>query len=99
MAKVPSLKYLCQDVIINFIEKNNYHPRLINDVCKRVPHLLLERIFKILLERNVMTDVALLAFLIPDRTVLRVNFAIHIRNSTFKQISYNCPCLVIIIVI
>ena len=93
---IPSLKHLCQDVIINFIEKNNYHPRLINDVCKRVPHPLLERVFQILLERNVMTDVALLAFLIPDRTQLKVCNAIHIRNSTFKQISYNCPHLVII---
>ena len=92
--KVEPLKNLCQDVIITFIEKNNYHPRLINDLCKRVPHRLLERIFQILLERNVMTDVALLAFLIPDRTQLSMSKAVQIRNATFKQIYYNCPQLV-----
>lgn len=93
--RVPTLKSLCQNVIIDVMEKHNYHPRLINDICKRVPHTLLERVFQILLERNVITDVALLAFLIPDRTQLNMSKAVQIKKATFKQISYNCPHLVI----
>jgi hypothetical protein len=89
-----SLKSLCEIFLLKTLEKNNYHPKLINDLCKRVPHPLLERIFETLLERNAITDVALLAFLIPDRTQLVMNKCVQIRNATLKQISYNCPNLV-----
>lgn len=91
---VPSLQYLCQDAILAIVEKNKYHPRLINDLCKRVPHPLLDALFTSLLARNAITDVALLAFLVPDRTQLNMSKAVQIRNSTFKQISLNCPHLV-----
>jgi len=92
--EAPSLQHLCQDAILTFVEKNKYHPRLINDLCRRVPHPLLERVFATLLARNAITDVALLAFLVPDRTQLNMSKAIQIRNCTFKQIPMNCPHLV-----
>ncbi len=90
----PSLRNLCEDVLIAFLERNHYHPKLINDLCKKVPHPLLERIFETLLQRNAITDVALLAFLIPDRTQLNLKRSVQIRNATLRQISFNCPNLV-----
>ena len=92
---VQSLIVVCQDVILKTLEKHNYHSRLINDLCRRIPHPLLERILEALLERNVITDVALSAFLVPERTSLNMRKATFIRNATFKQISFHCPHLVL----
>jgi len=91
---VPTLVSLCQTMIIGFLEKSNFDGRLINDLCKFVPDSLLEPIFKVLLERGAVTDVALMAFLVPNRLRLRVRQALKIRNSVFKQIGMNCPNLV-----
>ena len=94
---IPTLKYLCEDMLLVILEKNNFHSRVINDLCKRVPHPLLERVFSCLLERNVITDVALMAFLIPDRAELSMKKTVQIRNATLKQISFNCPKLVCLV--
>mmetsp|Transcript_22785 Transcript_22785/g.38022 ORF Transcript_22785/g.38022 Transcript_22785/m.38022 type:complete len:469 (-) Transcript_22785:381-1787(-) len=90
---VPTLVTICQQKIIKILEDNEFHGRLVNDLCKHVPDALLEPIFNVLLERGAVTDVALLAFLVPGRMSLRVRQALKIRNSIFKQIGLNCPNL------
>ena len=47
-----------------------------------------------MLEKGLITDVTLLAFLVPNRHFLKINQAKQIRNSIFKQIGLNCPNLV-----
>ena len=47
-----------------------------------------------MLERGLITDVVLLSFLVPDRRALKLNQAVKIRKSIFKQIGLNCPNLV-----
>lgn len=91
---IAPLSILCQNVILETLERNNFHPKLINDLCRRIPHYLLEGVFNELLERRALTDVALVAFLVPGRTDLKMKGSVQIRNATFKQISYNCPNLV-----
>eukprot|EP01036_Dinobryon_divergens_P028249 gene28249-37165_t len=70
--------------------------RLIHDLCKYLPDNLLEPIVTVLLsmlEHGLITDVVLLSFLVPDRRVLKLNQAVKIRKSIFKQIGMNCPNL------
>ena len=91
---IPSLQSICQNEIIKVLEQREFDGRLVNDLCKYVPDVLLEPIFSVLSEKGVVTDTALLAFLVPSRLALRVHQARSIRNSTFKQIGLNCPNLV-----
>lgn len=96
-SNVVSLTVLCQRALLNYLEVNDYHSRLINDLCKRVPSPLLEFLLESLLQEKRITDVALSFFLIPDRLQLSMCGSVGIRNATLKQIGFNCPNLVIII--
>ena len=90
---VPTLVSICHDKIIKILEKTNFYGRHVNDLCKYVPTHLLEPIFTILIEKGIITDTSLLAYLIPNRTTLKLHKLKHIRNSIFKQIGFNCPYL------
>jgi hypothetical protein len=78
------------------IEISNYSSRLINDLCKHTPMHLLDPLLAVIVSRypQALTDSALLAFLVPSRTRLALPNAVHLRNSTLKQIAYNCRDLV-----
>ena len=76
------------------LEKSDFHGRMVNDLCKYVPEHLLEPIFASICLDGRITDTALMAFLAPSRTTLRVCQALSVRNSVFKQIGLNCPNLV-----
>jgi hypothetical protein len=91
---IASLQSICQAQIIKVLEQRQFDGRLVNDLCKFVPDILLEPIFSVVLEKGVITDTALLAFLVPSRLTLKIHSARSIRNSTFKQIGLNCPDLV-----
>ena len=93
------LSTLCQQSLIQILKGDNYDPRQINDLCKYVPDYLLEPILEHILEEKVVTDIALLAFLVPSRVSLKLINAVCIRNSTIKQISFNCPNLVCVLII
>jgi hypothetical protein len=90
----PSLVRICQNQIIETLIENRFHGKLVNDLCKFVPDLLLEPIFRVLLDKGAITDTALLAFLSPNRFHLKITQARNIRNSIFKLIGLNCPNLV-----
>jgi bacterioferritin-associated ferredoxin len=90
---IPTLTSLCQQKLLDFLELKDFHPKLINDLCKKLPSSLLEFILGTLLERQAITDVALNLFLVPDRTKLMMRGAVSIRNATLKQIGLNCPNL------
>jgi hypothetical protein len=90
----PSLSSICQSKILRILEENNYSGRLIKELCKTCPDHLLEPVFEKLLENGSVTDVALVAYLTPSRTNIKIHSAIHIRNSLFKLIGLNCPHLV-----
>lgn len=92
-AEFPTLVTLCLRSIIKTIDDSNYSPKVINDLCKRIPDHLLEPIFEHLLEKRVITDVTLTFFLLPGRRVVSLNNVLHIQNATLKQIGYNCPTL------
>ena len=94
METFPLLSSLCQNSLIEILKADNYNPRQINDLCKYVPEYLLEPILEHILEEKVVTDIALLAFLVPSRISLKLINAVSIRNSIIKQISFNCPFLV-----
>lgn len=87
-----SLVGLCQSKILTILEVNQYSPKLINDLCRVIPMHLLDPILSSLVNRNpkLITDSALLAFLVPNRISLDLRRSIHLRNSTLKQIGYNC---------
>ena len=91
---IPTLQSICQAEIIKVLEHREFDGRLVNDLCKYVPDFLLEPIFTVLSQKGVVTDTALLAFLVPSRISLFIHQARSIRNSTFKQIGLNCPNLV-----
>jgi hypothetical protein len=94
-AVVPSLTCICLQKILNIVQAHKYHPQVINDICKYLQGAqhLLNPILEFLIEKEVITDVALTAFLIPDRVRLNLTNCIHIKKSTLKQIGYNCPNL------
>jgi hypothetical protein len=95
--KIPDLKTLCQLKIIKIIERNDFHPRLINDLLKAIPdHSLVEPVLERLIEKKCVTDSALIAFLVPSRTQLTMTGVTGVRNSIFRQIGYNCPNLIIL---
>jgi hypothetical protein len=79
------------------LESNHYHPQLINELCKKLKlhdHFL-NPILEHLVSKNVITDVALRAFLVPDRQLLEMSSLSQIKSSTLKMIGYNCINLVI----
>eukprot|EP01038_Epipyxis_sp_PR26KG_P008043 gene8043-10898_t len=90
---VPTLTKLCQNRIMGILEKNHLNGRLINDLCKAIPDELLEPIFEMIFEKGMVTETALISFLVPNRLKLKINQAITIRKSIFKQIGLNCPNL------
>ena len=93
---VSSLQRICQKRLIDLLEETEarYHDRLINELCKYLPEPLLEGMFEMLMNKGLITDVVLNMFLVPSRRSLKVCQALRIRNSTFKQIAYNCKSLV-----
>jgi len=93
---VPTLVSICHDKIIKLLEQSKFYGKHVNDLCKYVPTHLLEPIFVILIEKGIITDTSLLAYLVPNRTTLKINKAIQIRNSIFKQIGFNCPYLLLL---
>jgi F-box/leucine-rich repeat protein 2/20 len=68
-------------------------PRLINELCKTLPEPATEPFLQLLLRDGLVTDLALLSFLMPYRTTLRLNGMCQLRNSTLKQLGYSCPSL------
>jgi hypothetical protein len=91
---IASLESLCREVLVDTLEKNEYHHRMINYLCKQLPSNLLEPLLERLLEKAAITDVALTMFLVPTRTRLVINGFSQIKNSVLKQIGYNCYNLV-----
>ena len=87
---------LCIDKLIDLLRASSYHPQQINELCKLLSPFqhLLDPILVQLLHKKAITDVALIAFLVPDRHQLVCPEVIHIKNSTLKMIGYNCPNLV-----
>ena len=93
---VLSLRDISLHRLMDILEGGNMHPQMINDLCKYLaacPHLL-EPIFEFILKKKAVTDVALLAFLVPDRLHLNIRGVSSIRNSTLKMIGGNCPNMV-----
>ena len=93
---VQPLTTVCQETIMRYVELCNFNPRLINDIAKRLVLLehLLEPILNKLVIKNVVTDVAFLAFLNRNRRSLDIPGLSGIRNSTLKLIGYNCSGLI-----
>lgn len=92
-----SLSSICILKLITLLEDCQFHPQAINEICRALSHSqhLLNPLLENLLRKKVITDVALLAFLVPDRHELICPEVINIKNSTLKMIGYNCPNLVI----
>ena len=90
---IPTLVELCQVAILNLLREHKFSGRIVKDLCKFAPDYLLEPIFEKLIEMRTITDVALITYMAPSRLSLKLNFAIHIRNSVFKLIGMNCPNL------
>lgn len=93
---IPTLLHLCINKIINILESTHFHPQQINELCKILSNCqhILDPILVQLLHKKVITDVALIAFLVPERHQLVCPEVNSIKNSTFKMIGYNCPNLV-----
>lgn len=93
---VPSLTSMSLDTILTLVQMHKYHPQVINDLCRYLQGAqhLLNPILESLIQKKVITDVALVAFLVPDRYYLTLASCSHIKKSTLKQIGYNCPHLV-----
>ncbi len=90
-----TLVRLCQDKIFEVLRDNRFSGRLIKQLSKACPDHLMEPIFDLLLEQNIkITDVILVSYFTPNRTSIKINHAIHIRNSLFKLIGMNCTQLV-----
>ena len=90
-----SLVSLCQLRLLEIIEQSGHSSRLINDLCRHTPPHLLDAVLGELVARSpqALTDSALLAFLVPSRTRLMLHSCSHLRNSTLKQIGYNCSSM------
>lgn len=86
---------LCQLRVLELLAESNYSSRLINDLCRALPMHLLDPVLAALVDDNpaALTDSALLAFLVPHRVTLNLHKCNAIRNSTLKQIAYNCKDL------
>lgn len=93
---IPSLVVLCQRSLFSILKLLHFSSRAINDLCKYVPEFLLEPILEemLLLDERVITETALLAFLIPARRKLHLLNYPTLRNSTLKQIGLHCPNMV-----
>ena len=91
---IPPLTSMCQINILNILKEESYHPRIINHLCKYIPGFVMEPILESIIECKAITDVALLAFLVPSRVKLNLLSISTLRNSTLKQIGLNCPNMV-----
>lgn len=90
----PTLVSICQASLLEQLERTKFNGRMINDLCKYVlDGALLEPIFEKILATRAITDVSLIAYLVPSRLSLKVTATPHIRNSVFKLIGLNCPHL------
>lgn len=90
---VESLEQICIKKLLVVLEETEFHPKLINDLCKGLPEHILEQILQCLLRRKAITDITLLQFLVPSRSYLHMAGSHKIMNSTLKQIGINCPHL------
>jgi anti-anti-sigma regulatory factor len=92
-ACIPSLVVLCQRNLFAILRQLKFSARAINHLCKHVPEFLLEPILEemLLLDERVITETALLAFLVPARRKLHLLNYPTLRNSTLKQIGFHCP--------
>lgn len=90
---IPTLVSLCQQEILNLLERNAYNSRMVKDLCKYIPEELLEPIFEKLIESKKINDIVLMIYLSPNRYKLMINNVHTIRNSIFKLIGFNCPNL------
>lgn len=91
-----SLQCISLQVIVQAVsaEEPCRRPRLINELCKTLPEPATEPFLQMLLSEGLVTDVALLSFLMPYRTCIRLTGMCQLRNSTLKQLGYLCPNLV-----
>jgi hypothetical protein len=95
MQPFPSLVTICQAKVFEILKENRSNGRLIKQLSRTCPDSLMEPIFDRLLEQNVLiTEVVLVSYFTPYRTSIKINHAIHIRNSLFKLIGLNCRQLV-----
>ncbi len=78
------------------VVRSRFHPRLINEVAKSLSLFehLLEPILRSLMTEGAMTDVALIAFLAPNRRTLEISGISGVRSSTLKLIGFYCTNLV-----
>lgn len=90
------LTQICQESIVSTLRKGKFHPRLINDVAKSLSLFehLLEPILRSLMTEGAITDVALIAFLAPNRRTLEISGISGVRSSTLKLIGFYCTNLV-----
>lgn len=91
-----SLQSIALHVVVKAVSEEcpAKRPRLINDLCKTLPEPATEPFLQLLLRDGLVTDVALLSFLMPYRTSLTLTGMCQLRNSTLKQLGYSCPNLV-----
>jgi hypothetical protein len=89
-----TLKCLCQQKILESLADRSFYPKDVHELCSVLPPEVADALFQKLFEQKAFTDEILLAFLVPERHFLRLGGLVNIRNSTFKQIAFNCPNLV-----
>ena len=94
--EIPSLSYLCIETISFYLEDLHSNIQIINELCKTLSSFqhLLNPLLEILLKKQVITDVALIQFLVPNRYELICPHINYIKKSTLKMIGYNCINLV-----
>jgi hypothetical protein len=94
--EIPTLVETCIQNILLILEEMNHHPQAINDLCRSLSccQHLLNPILQALIDKKVVTDVSLIAFLVPDRRCLDVAGVNHVKNSTLKLIGFHCPNMV-----
>jgi len=93
MPVILSLVKICQQKVLEILEKNGFSGRLINQLCKNCPDYLLEPVFEKLLETQSITEVALVSYFTVYRRRITIHRSVHVRNSLFKLIGLNCPNL------
>lgn len=91
-----TLTQLCVEATIRIIENAKFNHKVIKYYLSVIPEQLRGPIFNILIDKGILTDVTLLLFLIPGRTTLTLSASANIRNSTLKQIAYNCPNMMLL---
>ena len=91
-----TLRGRCIDAILRHLKEGGFDPQDINDLCRNLSPFqhILNPILEALIVMKGVTDVALLAFLIPERLTLSLQDLSFLKNSTLKMIGYNCVELV-----